>query len=181
MSAESSIQFTDIDFSNPEACTLLATWFNAPSTKHLYSRFPDAASFERSFTTEYFLKLPQYLPTETLHRQLFILKEGRPIGHALLEIDPPKLMTKTPNTAWIALLIADTALRGQGLGKQGAHALEALAKDAGAERIEISIFEYNTRSLAFFTILGYQEFARRKDWAYWNGQMWSEIRLIKSL
>ena len=175
------ITFEDIESRSIESCTILANWFNDPNTKHLYSRFPDAASFERSFTTEYFQKSFQSLPTETLHRQLFILKDGRPIGHALLEIDPPKLMTKTPNTAWIALLIADTAHRGQGLGKQGVQALEAMAKDAGAKRIEISIFEYNRRSLTFFTTLGYQEFARRKDWTYWDGRMWSEVRLLKVL
>lgn len=59
--------------------------------------------------------------------------------------------------------------------------LETLAADTGAERIEIGVFEYNVRALRFFKELGYLEFTRRPERVYWDGRMWSEIRLLKTL
>ena len=65
-------------------------------------------------------------------------------------------------------------------GEEIAH-LERLAGGAGAARIEIGVFEYNERALSFFDQLGYVAFERRAERAYWDGRLWSEIRLLKTL
>ena len=44
---------------------------------------------------------------------------------------------------------------------------------AGAERIEIGVFEYKERALCCFTGLGYDAFLRRPDPVWWGGRMWS--------
>ena len=91
------------------------------------------------------------------------------------------LLTKTTHTAWLALMIGNDRLRRCGLGTRITAHLEALAADTGAERIEIGVFEYNERALNFFTSLGYNEFERRLRRVWWDGQMWSEVRFLKTL
>ena len=170
-----------MDFSSKEDCVLLASWYNDPEVKHLYSLFPNAESFNIDFTPEYFQGGRQNLNNGGPHRNLMALVDGLPIGQATFETDTPKLLTKTAHTAWLALMIGDKRLRRCGLGTRITAHLEALAADTGAERIEIGVFEYNKRALNFFTGLGYNEFTRRPERVWWQGQMWSEIRLLKIL
>jgi GNAT superfamily N-acetyltransferase len=110
-----------------------------------------------------------------------LLVDGRPIGHAALEIDPPKLKHEARHTAWLALMIGDDSLKGCGLGKKVIAHLEELAGKSGAERIEIGVFEFNHRALNFFRGRGYREFDRLPERAWWKGQMWADIRLLKNL
>ena len=79
-----------------------------------------------------------------------VLADGVPIGEAKLETDTPKLITKTPNTAWVALMIGDASLRRQRLGSRILSHLEGSATRCGAQRIEIGVFEFNDRALSFF-------------------------------
>ena len=90
-------------------------------------------------------------------------------------------MTKLPHTAWIALIIGEAKLRRRRLGARIVAHLERLAGGASAARIEIGVFEYNERALSFFDQLGYVAFERRAERAYWDGRLWSEIRLLKTL
>jgi len=116
-----------------------------------------------------------------LRRQLLVLVEGVAIGEASYEIDSDKLLSTAPQTAWLALVIGEERLRGCGLGARIAAHLEALAAKAGARHCEVGVFAYNSRALSFFVGLGYEEFLRRPDRAWWDGRMWSEVRLLKPL
>ena len=176
-----NITYRDVDFGSKEDCKLLARWYNNPEVKHLYSLFTDAESFSKDFTPEYFQRVGQNPPAGGPYRNLMVLVDGVPIGQATFETDTPKLLTKTTHTAWLALMIGDDRLRRCGLGTRITAHLEALAADTGAERIEIGVFEYNERALNFFTSLGYNEFERRLRRVWWDGQMWSEIRFLKTL
>jgi RimJ/RimL family protein N-acetyltransferase len=110
-----------------------------------------------------------------------VLVDGAPAGQAHFEIDTPKLLEPSPHTAWFGLMIGETRLRGLGLGRRIVGHLEELAQDAGATQVEIGVFAYNERSLRFFENLGYGEFARIPERAWWAGQLWEDIRLSKSL
>ncbi len=175
------LTYRDVDFDSREDCELLASWYNDPAIKHLYSRFTDAERFSKDFTPEYFQRVGQNPPTGGPHGNLMVLVDGVPIGQATFETDTPKLLTKTTHTAWIALLVGDDRLRRCGLGTRIIAHLEKLAADSGAERIETGVFEYNERALSFFTSLGYDEFGRRPDHVWWDGRMWSDVRLLKTL
>ena len=176
-----NLSYRDVDFASASDREVLAGWYNDPSIKHLYSLFKDEESLAHQFTAEYFARISK-LPREgRVHRVLMVLHDGVCIGEANFEIDPPKLLTKDANTAWLALMIGDASLRRCGLGTRIMGHLEALAADAGAERVELGVFEYNERALLFFESLGYEEFARRADRAYWDGTMWADIRLLKQL
>ena len=176
-----NLTYRDIDFKSPEECELLASWYNDPQIKHLYSLFKDAESFAKDFTPEYFQCVRQNRPSGGPHRNLMVVLDGVPIGQGTFQIDPPKLLCKTPNTAWLALMIGDGRLRRCGLGTRITAHLEKLAAAAGAKRIEIGVFEYNERALCFFTSLGYEEFMRRPERVWWDGRRWDDIRFLKTL
>ncbi len=176
-----NLTYRDVDFGSREDCELLARWYNDPAIKHLYSRFTDSESFSKDFTPEYFQRVGQNRPAGGPNRNLMVLVDGVPIGQATFETDTPKLLTRIPNTAWIALMIGDVRLRRCGLGVRITAHLETLAAGSGAERIEIGVFEYNTRALRFFTSLGYDEFTRRPAHVWWDGRMWSDVRLLKTV
>ena len=85
------------------------------------------------------------------------------------------------HAAGIALVIGEAHQRGRGLGTRVVADLEARVARAGAERIEVGIFAYNERSLGFFGSLGYEEFERTPPCAWWDGRLWPDVRLLKTL
>jgi RimJ/RimL family protein N-acetyltransferase len=176
-----NVTYRDVDFDSRADCELLARWYNDPEIKHLYSRFSDADSFSKEFTFRYFQRVGQVPITGGPHRNLLVLADGIPVGQASFEIDTSKLLTKIPGTAWISLMIGDHSLRRCGLGTDITAHLEMLAARSGADRIEIGVFEYNKRALKFFAGLKYHEFIRRPARVWWDGRMWAEIRLLKTL
>jgi len=176
-----TITYRDMDYQSPADCALLADWYNAPSTKHLYSRFTNAEDFARSFTPAYFKRVGEAPKPGGPSRDLMVLSNGTPIGQAKFETDTPKLITKAANTAWIALIVGDHRLRRSGMGTRITKHLEQQAAKSGAQRIEIGVFEYNHRALSFFTGLGYEEFKRLPDRAWWDDRLWHDVRLRKTL
>ncbi len=175
------LTFRDVDFESADDCAYLARWFNDLELKHLYSRFGSEEEYALEFTPGYFKRFGKSLPTDRAHRNQFALLDGEPVGQALFEVDPPKLITKTPNTAWVALMIGASDLRRQGLGRRMNAHIEELAVAAGAERFEIGVFAYNERALRFFESVGYVEVLRRPEFAWWDGRMWGEVRLLKGV
>jgi RimJ/RimL family protein N-acetyltransferase len=176
-----NLTYRDIDYDSVEDCEHLAKWYNDPTTKHLYSLFTNEESHAHQFTPETFQKIGQTPRKGGPYRDLMVLLDGQPIGEAKFETDTPKLLTKTPNTAWIALIIGDHRYRRSGLGTRITKHLEQLVKESGAERIEIGVFEYNHPSLNFFKKMGYQEFMRQPDRIWWDGKRWDDVRLRKEL
>ena len=175
------LTFRDIDYTSIDDCLLLAQWYNDPEIKHLYSLFPDADSLSFEFTPDYFQRVGQMPRRGGPYRDLMVLSDGVPIGEAKLETDTPKLVTKAANTAWVALMIGDATFRRQRLGSRILGHLEDLAAQCGAQRIEIGVFEFNERALSFFKKHSYAEFERRQQRVYWDGRMWDDIRLRKTL
>ena len=173
------LAYRDIDFGSYDDCALLAQWYNDQEIKYLYSLFPDEQSASIEFTPEYFEKIGK-LPSGHAQQNLMVLVNDIPIGQAMFEIDPPKLLTKKPNTAWLALVIGEQRYRECGLGKRIVSALEKLAVTAGALRSEVGVFEHNERALRFFTKLGYEAFTKRSSRTWYNGRMRDEIRLLKT-
>ena len=105
--------------------------------------------------------------------------DGVPVGAAYYEIDPPKLIEARSKTGWLALLIADKNLWGQGIGTEVVGYLERCLIAQEVERVEVGVFEYNLRSRRFFKGLGYKEVEVLEERAYFDGRMWKEFRLLK--
>ena len=97
------------------------------------------------------------------------------------ELDPQKLMTKEPKTAWISVVIGNRRYLRKGVGTKVVKHLEDQARAAGAKRAEVGIFEHNTGSLRMFLKLGHVEFSRQQNRTWWDGRCWDVIRLVNPL
>jgi RimJ/RimL family protein N-acetyltransferase len=176
-----NVTYRDVDFDSDADCELLSRWNNDPALKHLYNRFDDAESFAKVLSPADLRRRGQTSPTERPHGSLMVVVDGAAVGQATFEFDPPKLLCTLPHTAWIALVIGEAHQRGRGLGKRVVAHLEERVVRAGAERIEVGVFAYNALSLGFFGSLGYEEFARTPPCAWWDGRLWADVRMRKTL
>ena len=161
--------------------TRLTQWYNDPATRHLHICFPDERSLNSRFTAESTRAFVGESHRPPQRFAWWVLWNEKPIGEARLNINPDKLWRRTPLTAWLALLIAEPAFRGRGLGKLVVQHLEQMAVACGSARAEVGIFEYNTPSLRLFSALGYGPCARILNRPFWHGKRWAEIRLQKRL
>jgi RimJ/RimL family protein N-acetyltransferase len=50
-----------------------------------------------------------------------------------------------------------------------------------AIRAELGVFEFNERAQALYRRLGHREFNRIPNFTFWNGKMWTDIRMGKDL
>ena len=154
------ITYRDVDYDSEVDCELLSTWNNDPALKHLYNRIADEEASRFEFSSAYFHGLKAHLPTDRPYQTLIVMVDEVPAAHGTFQIDWPNLRRHEPKSAWLALMIGAEAFRGCGLGKRILAELESRAQDAGAARIEIGVFDYNERSLGFFTGRGYGDFER---------------------
>ncbi|MDP6942635.1 MAG: GNAT family N-acetyltransferase [Myxococcota bacterium] len=176
-----NVTYRDVDLGAAADRALLARWYNDPAIKHLFHRFVDAESFATTISPEHFELTEEPPPSGGPCGSLMVMVDEVPVGQATFEIDTPKLVCKLPHTAWISVVVGEEPLRGRGLGTRIVAHLEALVAQSGAERIEVGVFAYNTRSLGLFTRLGYEEFTRLPERAWFDGRRWDEVRLRKSL
>ncbi|WP_329457230.1 GNAT family N-acetyltransferase [Streptomyces sp. NBC_01497] len=65
--------------------------------------------------------------------------------------------------AWIGLLMVHGEMRRIGHGRRLAEVVERRFGDAGRSGVRLGVLESNTRALAFWTALGYEEIDRRPD------------------
>ncbi|WP_270180702.1 GNAT family N-acetyltransferase [Alkalihalobacillus sp. CinArs1] len=101
------------------------------------------------------------------------------VGEMNYMVDPNHLLKKVRKTAWIGITIGEDEARGHGVGYEAMNFLEEEIKKAGLKRIELGVFEFNTRAQQLYKRLGYKEFGRLDDFTYWDGRMWADIRMEK--
>ena len=86
-----------------------------------------------------------------------------------------------PDTAWLGMGIGEASARNKSVGTQALAYLEEQIKQQGLKRIELGVFEFNEPALKLYQKRGYQEIGRIKDFTYWQGKMWTDIRMEKYL
>jgi RimJ/RimL family protein N-acetyltransferase len=114
------------------------------------------------------------------HSHIYLIYlEGQLIGELSYQVDPLHLYKKEPNTAWIGITLGEAHARGKGIGFHAMQYLEHEIKQAGCPRIELGVFEFNTNAIKLYLKLGYTEIARIDNFTYWQGKLWTDIRLEK--
>lgn len=117
-----------------------------------------------------------------LHHPIYLIfVDGQLVGQMDFQIDPVHLFKKSEGTAWIGIIIGEASARGKGVGSQAMNYLEEQIKRQGLKRIELGVFEFNTRAIRLYRSLGFQEIGRIDDFTYWQGRMWQDIRMEKYL
>ncbi|MBN8233909.1 GNAT family N-acetyltransferase [Halobacillus kuroshimensis] len=115
------------------------------------------------------------------HTIFLIYEDGKLVGEMNYMIDPPHLFKKEPRSAWIGITIGEPEGRGKGIGALAMTYIEGKIKEAGLKRIELGVFEYNTRARRLYEKMGYSEVAQQAEFTYWQGRMWADVRMEKQI
>lgn len=116
-----------------------------------------------------------------MHPYYLIFLGRRLIGEMNYQVDPTHLYREIPGSAWIGIVIGEKSAWGRGIGTRAMKYLEGEIKKAGLHRIELGVFEFNTRAYHLYQKLGYREIGRIDSFTYWKGEMWQDIRMEKKL
>lgn len=115
---------------------------------------------------------------KALHIYLIYLNDQL-IGEMNFMVDPSHLYKKEPRTAWIGITIGESIGRGKGIGYVAIQYLEEQIKKQGIKRIELGVFEFNKQAYKLYQKLGYKEIGLVENFTYWQGKMWTDIRMEK--
>ena len=172
------ITFRPFDYSSQSDCNIQAKWENDPSIRHLFCFFKDEPSSLIKITPQ---QIAHQKPSGHSRRRWMILWDEALVGEMGFSLDDEQLITKIPNTAWIGITIGEASARNRGVGIVAIKYLEDQLAQLGVQSIELGVFEFNEIAIRFYRKLGYQEIIRLPDFAYWNGKMWADIRMLKDL
>jgi RimJ/RimL family protein N-acetyltransferase len=170
-----TIEFAPLVEPTPEIAAAFSRWENDPALIPL----------SRPNQTKEDLDKRQVVTINDLRQRLeyqqsfLIYLNEQLIGEVSYQVDPAHLFKKEPQTAWIGITIGEAHGRGKGIGYQSIRYLETQIIDHGLKRIELGVFEFNTPALSLYRRLGYQEIGTIKDFTYWRGRMWQDIRMEK--
>ncbi|MEU6848266.1 GNAT family N-acetyltransferase [Streptomyces sp. NPDC046716] len=116
---------------------------------------PDAITAEQVAAT-----LAGELATPDAEALLARDAEGRLVAIALTLARHPDPADPDP---WLGLLLVDARHRRAGHGRRLARGVEERFRQAGRTALRLAVLENNPDGLAFWTALGYEEIARRRD------------------
>jgi RimJ/RimL family protein N-acetyltransferase len=172
-----SINIIKLTIITPEIAASFNNWENDPAL----------IPFIRPNQSQADLDKREAVTTETLqqrleHDEIYLIYEGeRLIGEMNYQVDPKHLFKKETGTAWIGINIGEESARGKGIGTVAMQFLEQQIRIERFKRIELGVFEFNTNAIELYQKLGYQEIGRIKDFTYWKGKLWQDIRMEKYL
>ena len=116
------------------------------------------------------------------YTQIYLIHlDGKLVGELSFQIDPQQLCLRIPGSAWLGINIGDASARGKGIGTQAMQYLEDEIRAQGLKRIELGVFEFNQNAISLYKKMGYREIARIENFTYWDGKMWTDIRMEKRL
>ena len=113
------------------------------------------------------------------HHIYLIYLDKQLVGEMNFMVDPPHLYKYEPGTAWIGITIGEQEGRGKGIGYKAISYLEEQIKNEGLQRIELGVFEFNKQAVSLYKRMGYSEIGSIRDFTFWQGRMWSDIRMEK--
>ena len=170
-----AIEFKNLTHPTPEVAASFSKWENDPVLIPLTRPNLDEADLLVSKTVTV-----DDLVERIKHSHMYLIyTDGKLMGEMDYKVDPAYVYKQIKGTAWIGITIGEESGRGKGIGYHALHYLEEQIKLDGLKRIELGVFEFNTRAVSLYQKSGYIEIARIKDFTYWQGKMWHDIRMEK--
>ena len=176
-SEEIQVTFQKLTSPDLTVCNSLQRWENDPALVHLIRPSQNKEELEKhvEVTIELLNERLQYHPI------YLIYVDEQLVGEMDYQVDPRHLFKKVTGTAWVGIIIGEEFARGKGVGTQAMQYLEGQIREQGLKRIELGVFEFNANAIKLYKRLGFREFGRIADFTYWQGRMWSDIRMEKYL
>jgi len=172
-----NITFTKLTNPDPEIAATLNRWANDPSLIKFIRPSRNKEELEKhvTVTVESLSERLEHVSTYLIHA------DDHLVGEINFQIDPDHLIKKETGTAWIGIVIGEESARGKGIGTQAMLYLEEKIQAQGLKRIELGVFEFNSKALNLYKNMGYQEIGRVDGFTFWKGRMWQDIRMEKYL
>ncbi|MEE3079457.1 MAG: GNAT family protein [Bdellovibrionota bacterium] len=175
-----NISLSPIQITSKKEIDAYLKWENDQELTHLImpKRSKDQEKLEatKKSTLEFFKKHP-----DRQEMTYIIYDNETPIGNVNYYIDPPHLHKKINNTAWIGLTIGEKDYWGTGAAFEAMTLLEKIFVSKNIKRVELGVFEFNTRAIKFYEKLGFKKIGEVKDFTYWDDRFWNDIRMEKNL
>ena len=155
-------------------------WENDTSIRHFTTpNFEEKELPVRSYETTYIdsiLRIEHHDSYDYL-----VYEDDSLIGECNLMINPDEVLVKEGKTAWLGIVIGEASARGRGIGKVVMEFMEEKAKELGADRIELGVFEFNEYALRLYEKMDYKRIAELDDFTYYNGKWYKDYRLEKKI
>jgi len=174
------IEFREIEYALDADCALLVGWMNDPDIRRLSAWCPGQEQEGRQVAIQD-VRARARTRASAPGVDLFVLLDDLPVGYGRACIDPGHTLTAEPGTAWLALVIGEASARRRGIGTALIGELERRIVKGGAIGAEVGVFAFNEPALQFVGHLGYREIGRVRDFTWWNGRFWDDIRFHRSL
>jgi len=171
------ISFKKLLTPTPEIAEIISKWENNPALIPLIRpNFTKEALEAREVVT-----VASLLERLKYNQIYLIFVDGKLVGEMSYQIDPKHLYGQELGSAWIGINIGESTARGKGIGTQAMEYLEKQIKAQGLIRIELGVFEFNTNAMKLYKKMGYREIGRIEEFTYWQGKMWTDLRMEKRL
>ncbi|TLG73800.1 GNAT family N-acetyltransferase [Culicoidibacter larvae] len=148
-----------------------------PTIMHLYLPNFDGKEKVTPASAEEAFELYQ---TTKYKKAYIVWADNKPVGNYSVIDNFPHLVKDEPKTAWIALGFI-SAVHGTNIVRDSYAMFEQRLIEDGYKRIELGVFEFNTRAQRFYEKNGYTKFAEISDFTYWDGKWWKDFRYEKLL
>jgi RimJ/RimL family protein N-acetyltransferase len=155
----------------------MVIWYNDPEiASFIHPNSKEEALHQ--FTVEEIFRDQKPIPT--INKYL-MMDDSKPIGELSITSDFPWLIKRTPESAWISIVIGERDYWGKGVTQIAMAFIEKTCQEAGFERIELGVFDHNHRAFRFYQKTGYHEFYRKEHFTYSDGIWHGDIRMEKYL
>lgn len=174
------IRFEKLNIKDDEQLNALVKW---ECDKDLYHLVIPVREKEKALKYVTYDILKKRFDEDQLYASgIYFIYDGKKlVGSFSIQIDPDHLMKKITGTSWLGLTIGEKEYWGTGVAAEAMAYFEQVSISLGLKRVELGTFEFNTRAHNFYKKLGYVEIGRLKDFTYWNGRYWDDIRMEKIL
>lgn len=175
-----NLSYREINYQSKDDCAIIANWHNNPEIQEFF--IP-----KREDSEELKIYSPEdiYQEKSTCDNKVgtfqFILLDNVVIGMFSVLFDPKHKMAKDLIIGWPSILIADSALRRNGIGTEVGTEISRIAKDFGATHIEAGVFEYNKPIISLLEKYGFEYLDRREKTTYHNGRHWDGVHYLKEI
>lgn len=152
-------------------------WNNDPEIVHLIR----PARSEEELAANHRMTVADLTDRLQTHDIFLIYADDSLVGEVNVMYDAHHLYVHEPGSAWLGLVIGEASARGKGVGSEALRLLELRLQEQGTPRVELGVFMFNEAAHQLYKKLGYKEIAHIEAFTYWNGRLWSDIRMEKRL
>lgn len=170
-----NINYSAMNYDDDYLFQTIEKWHNSFAIKKNYLlNFSDEDTKRKSHWRD----IQERFRNDQLER--FVIFDGdTPIGEFNYHLSHP--LQKLKDSFWIGIAIGEETYKGSGVANFIMSELEGIAKTLNRFTMEIGVYAFNERGLRFYKKLGYEEFDRDEDFAYWGGDKWPFVRMKKVL